>query len=137
MCWGRWRPWGWGPPSASCSSEGLRQRHAGVSHAGHHAEVHALDALARGIAVELPVARLEGVSERVGIAPPGDFELVVLPRVAEVRAPYEGDLPGRDAFVEQRPEAALFELLEPILGGLRVPHVEARPPRLDGVVPER
>ena len=34
-------------------------------------------------------------------------------------------------------EAALFELLEPILGGLRVPHVEARPPRLDGVVPER
>src|SRR2546430_9051992 len=47
----------------------LRRLHPRVPHASHHTEVHALDALAGGIAVELPVTRLEGPAERAGVAP--------------------------------------------------------------------
>src|SRR5206468_3290341 len=49
----------------------LRRLHPRVPHASHHTEVHALDALAGGIAVELPVTRLEGPAERAGVASPG------------------------------------------------------------------
>src|SRR5439155_1149689 len=40
-----------------------RQLDSRVPYAGHHAQVHALDALAGGVAVELPMARLEGPAE--------------------------------------------------------------------------
>src|SRR2546422_5997708 len=87
----------------------LRRLHPRVPHASHHTEVHALDALAGGIAVELPVTRLEGPAERAGVAPPGNLQLVVLSRVAQVRAPRESDALGRDALVEQRRQTARSE----------------------------
>jgi hypothetical protein len=102
-----------------------------------HAQVDALDALARRVAVELLVAALERRPERIRRADVVNLELVVLAGVAQVGASCDQHALGRMALVEQRTETLRLERAQAIGHDLLVPRLEPHAMSLHRVVAQR